>query len=57
VLLIFIGHIFAGLGQLEVSAVGHVTALLTGALLGTFLIRQRRRKARALLDYASASSE
>jgi hypothetical protein len=55
-LLIFIGHIFAGLGQLEVSAVGHVTALLTGALLGTFLIRQQRRKGRALLDYASVSS-
>jgi hypothetical protein len=56
-LLIFVGHIFAGLSQLEVSAVGHVTAMLTGgAVLGTFLIRQRRRKARALLDYASASS-
>jgi hypothetical protein len=47
VLLIFIGHIFAGLSRLQVSAVGHVTALLTGALLGTFLVRQRRRKARA----------
>jgi hypothetical protein len=55
-LLIFVGHIFAGLSQLEVSAVGHVTALATGAVLGTFLIRQRRRKARALFDYASASS-
>jgi hypothetical protein len=56
VLLIFIGHIFAGLSQLEVPAVGHVIALVTGASLGTFLIRQRRRKARALFDYASASS-
>lgn len=56
VLLIFVGHIFAGLSQLEVPAVGHVTALLTGTVLGTFLIRQRRRKARALLDYASATS-
>jgi rhomboid family protein len=56
VLLIFIGRIFAGLSQLEVPAVGHVTALLTGALIGTFLIRQRRGKAHALLDYASASS-
>jgi len=37
------GHIFAGLGQLEVSAVGHVTASLTGTVLGTFLIRQRDR--------------
>lgn len=56
VLLISVGHIFAGLSQLEVSAVGHVTAMLTGAVLGTLLIRQWRRKARALLDYASASS-
>jgi hypothetical protein len=47
-LLIFVGRIFAGLGQLYVSAVGHVIALLTGAVVGTFLIRQRRRKARAL---------
>jgi len=56
VLLIFVGHIFAGLSQLEVPAVGHVLALVTGASLGTFLIRQRRRKAQALFDYASASS-
>jgi hypothetical protein len=56
-LLIFVGHIFAGLSQLEVSAVGHVIALVVGAVLGTFLIRQRRRKAHALFDYASASSE
>jgi hypothetical protein len=55
-LLIFIGHVFAGLGQRQVPAVGHVTALLTGALIGTFLLRQRRRKARELLNYAPASS-
>lgn len=55
-LLIFVGHIFAGLSQLYVSAVGHVTALATGAALGSFLIRQQRRKARVLLDYASVSS-
>jgi hypothetical protein len=33
-LLVFAGHIFAGLGQLQVSAVGHATALATGAVLG-----------------------
>jgi hypothetical protein len=33
-LLAFVGHIFAGLGQLDVAAVGHVTALVTGAVLG-----------------------
>jgi hypothetical protein len=48
-LLIFVGQIFAGLGQLQVAAVGHLTATLTGAVLGSFLIWQRRhRKARAL---------
>jgi hypothetical protein len=56
-LLIFAGQIFAGLSQLQVSAVGHLTAILTGAVLGSFLIWQRRRrKARALVDYASVSS-
>jgi membrane associated rhomboid family serine protease len=53
-LLIFVGQIFAGLGQLQVAAVGHLTAMLTGAVLGSFLIWQRRRrKARALFSYGS----
>jgi hypothetical protein len=56
-LLIFVGQIFAGLGELQVSAVGHLTALLTGAVVGSLLMWQRRhRKARALFDYASVSS-
>ena len=38
-LLLFVGHIFAGLGQLQVSAVGHATALATGAALGGALTR------------------
>jgi rhomboid family protein len=38
--LVFIGHIFAGLGQLEVPAVGHVTALIVGAVLGAVLTRR-----------------
>jgi len=55
-LLIFVGKIFTGLGDLQVSAVGHLTAMLTGVVTGSFLIWQRRhRKARALLDYASPS--
>jgi hypothetical protein len=41
-LLVFVGHIFAGLGQLDVSPVGHVTALVTGAVLGGVLIWRRR---------------
>jgi hypothetical protein len=43
VLLIVVGHIFAGLSDLAVSAVGHVVALLTGAVIGSLLIWQRRR--------------
>jgi len=55
-LLIFAGQILAGLGELQVTAVGHLTVMLTGAVVGTFLIWQRRhRKARALFDYASVS--
>jgi hypothetical protein len=40
-LLVFAGHIFAGLSQLQVSAVGHVTALAVGAVLGGALARRR----------------
>jgi hypothetical protein len=48
-LLVFVGHIFAGLGQLQVSAVGHLTALVSGAVLGGALAGRRpgrRRPAR-----------
>ena len=49
VLLIFVGQVFAGLSRLEVAPVGHVTALLTGAVSATLLVwLQQRRKARAL---------
>ena len=41
-LLVFVGHIFAGLGQLQVPAVGHTTALATGALLGAVVTWRRR---------------
>jgi hypothetical protein len=58
--LIFVGQIFEGLGQLELSAVGHLTALITGAGIGSLLrwqrIRwQRQTKARALSGHASAT--
>jgi len=48
VLLIFVGQIFAGLSRLEVAAVGHLTALITGAVTATFFVWHRRRKARVL---------
>ncbi len=46
-LLIFVGQIFAGLSRMQLSAVGHLTALITGAVVGSLLYRQRQRKTRA----------
>jgi hypothetical protein len=59
-LLIFVGQIFEGLSQLEVSAVGHLTALITGAAVGSLLRWHRLRgqpetKARALSGHALAT--
>ena len=55
--LLFKGQIFAGLGSLEVAPVGHLTALLAGAVVGTVVVRWRATgKARLLADYASATS-
>jgi hypothetical protein len=39
-LLIFVGQIFAGLSHLEVAPVGHLTALMTGIVVGTILARR-----------------
>jgi hypothetical protein len=41
-LLIFVGDIFAGLTKLEVAAVGHLTALITGAVTGSALIWRQK---------------
>ncbi len=54
-LLVFVGHIFAGLGQLQVSAVGHVTALATGAVLGGAVTWRRHGQHRALRQDTSDS--
>lgn len=48
VVLIFVGQIFAGLSRLEVAALGHLTALITGAVTATSFVGHRRRKARVL---------
>jgi hypothetical protein len=40
-LLIFVGQIFEGLSHLELSAVGHLTALITAASVGSLLRWQR----------------
>jgi hypothetical protein len=39
-LLVFVGQIFAGLSRLEVAPVGHLTALITGMVVGTLLARR-----------------
>ena len=41
--LVFGGHIFAGLSQLDVSAVGHLTALLTAAAGVTLILARASR--------------
>jgi hypothetical protein len=53
--LIFVGHIFEGLSHLSLAPVGHLTALITGAITSSFFIWQRQRKARAWQGHASAS--
>jgi hypothetical protein len=41
-LLAFIGDIFAGLSRMNVSAVGHVTAMVVGGLFSSLLVWQQR---------------
>ena len=43
VLLVFPGQIFAGLSQLDVSAVGHLTAMLTAAAVTALILARRQR--------------
>jgi hypothetical protein len=43
VILVFPGHIFGGLSQLDVSAVGHLTAVLTAAAATALILARRRR--------------
>jgi hypothetical protein len=42
-ILIVVGQIFSGLSQLSLAPVGHTTALVVGATLGSLLVRQRRQ--------------
>jgi hypothetical protein len=46
-ILIFVGHIFAGLTSLALAPVGHCTALFVGCTLGSYLAWQRRRRSAA----------
>ena len=45
-LLVFPGQIFAGLSQLDVTAVGHLTAMLTAAAATALIIARGRRRDR-----------
>jgi hypothetical protein len=45
-ILAFVGDIFSGLGQLQVAAVGHTTAIATGAIAGSLAVWQRRTRQR-----------
>jgi hypothetical protein len=53
--LIFGGHIFGGLSHAGVSAVGHLTALLTAAAAVAFVQAERARRARARTTSRHAS--
>jgi len=45
VILVFPGNIFGGLSQLDVAAVGHLTAMLTAAAATALILGRRRRRA------------
>ena len=47
VVLVFPGHIFSGLSQLDVTAVGHLTAVLTAAAATALILTRRRQDGRA----------
>ena len=55
-LLAFVGDIFAGLGNLDVAAVGHVTALAVGALGATLAVWSLRRRRHAAPAAATSST-
>ncbi|HEY1617845.1 MAG TPA: rhomboid-like protein [Streptosporangiaceae bacterium] len=59
-LLAFVGDIFAGLGHLDVAAVGHVTAIATGVLVGSaayWNLRWVRRRRAAQAAAAGAPAD
>jgi membrane associated rhomboid family serine protease len=45
-LLVVVGNIFGGLSDLDVAAVGHVTAMTVAAAAGSVLVWQLRRRQR-----------
>ncbi len=61
VILVFPGDIFGGLSQLDVAAVGHLTAMLTAAAAAAFILVRRRRRQRSAsggdVAYGGADAE
>ena len=55
--LVFGGHIFSGLSHADVSAVGHLTALLTAAAAVALIQAERARAARARTASRRASGD
>ena len=54
VVLVFPGHIFGGLSQLDVAAVGHLTAMLTAAAATALILARRGRRSGGYLVDALA---
>jgi rhomboid family protein len=54
VILVFPGNIFGGLSQLDVAAVGHLTAMLTGTVASALILRRRHRSLPSLPADAEA---
>jgi hypothetical protein len=50
--LVFPGQIFGGLSQLDVAAVGHLTAALTAAVATVFIL-SRQNRTRSQRDHGS----
>ena len=48
-MLVVVGDIFGGLSDLDVAAVGHVTAITVAAAVGSLLVWQLRRRQRGPL--------
>jgi hypothetical protein len=53
-LLVVVGDIFGGLSDLDVAAVGHVTAMTVAAVVGSVLVWQLRRRQRRPLGQDQA---
>ena len=53
-LLVVVGNIFGGLNNLDVAAVGHVTAMVVAAAVGSVLVWQLRRRQRRPLRLEQA---